>query len=126
MLKKLNILIVEDQPMARLAVQSILTNMGCEVMIAKNGALGLKLAGENHFDLIFMDIGLPDMNGFDVTKNIRALQAPYGEVPIVALTAHDDKEHEQRAYEVGMQEFLTKPLTIDFAKDILERFCGKS
>jgi CheY-like chemotaxis protein len=117
------ILLVEDQLMARIAAQALLTTLGCKVIVAENGMQALALAAENHLDLVFMDIGLPDKSGFEVTKDIRQLPAPYGAVPIIALTAHDDKELIQLAQEVGMQGFYTKPLTKELIHTILEKFC---
>jgi two-component system aerobic respiration control sensor histidine kinase ArcB len=119
----LHILLVEDQIMPRVAAQSLLTTLGAEVKVAETGAQAIQLAKENHFDLVFMDLGLPDMDGFTTTEKNRQLPLPNGTVPIIALTAHDDKENQEHALNVGMQDFVTKPLTAEMTKSVLEKYC---
>lgn len=118
----MRILLVEDLLMARMAAEQLLKKLGCEVTSAEDGATALALAQSEHFDLIFMDIGLPDITGFEVTENIRKLPAPYGTVIIVALTAHDDEENRARSIETGMQGFYTKPLTSEMVQNVFNEF----
>lgn len=120
--KKPCILLVEDQPMARIPAKALLEEAGCDVQTAENGNTAIKLVQENSFDLIFMDLGLPDITGFEATNAIRALPGAFGQTPIVALTAHDGKEIEKKVYEAGMQAFLTKPLTEEKIKEIKKKF----
>lgn len=103
-----NILIVEDNPTAAIAIKIALKKYDCNVTLAENGAKGLAKAQEKRYDLILMDIGLPDTTGLEVTKNIRSLiDKKLASVPIVALTGHVNKKEECLA--VGMQDLLNKP-----------------
>ena len=83
------VLVVEDNKVAAVAVSLELKSLNCTVEIAKNGAEALEKTESNTDDLILMDIGLPDIDGIEVTKKIRALSdARKSRVPIVAWTGH--------------------------------------
>lgn len=108
----LRILIVEDNAMAMLASRAALESFDCKVMEAVNGAQALEMAATHGFDLILLDIGLPDISGIDVAKKIRQQEQQSQHTPavIVALTAHAaESSWCQRAREAGIQNILTKP-----------------
>ncbi len=117
------ILLVEDHPVAGKISKNILLELGCEVDIAENGRAALDLVEKTPYDLIFMDIGLPDMDGYQVTQQIRShgIQE-IAQIPIVALTAHVEREEKQHGLAVGMNTVITKPLTKKWAESILETF----
>ena len=118
-----NVLVVEDNIIARLAVQVIMSSMACHVDVASNGEEALSCCQKNPYDLIFMDIGLGDgMDGYDVTRHIRSQHENMKHTPIIALTAHAGDENKQRCIEAGMNAVLTKPLTKAQAADILKTF----
>lgn len=118
-----NVLIVEDNIIARLAVKILMSSMSCHVDIASHGEEALSMCEKNLYDLIFMDIGLGDgMDGYDVTRHIRNLHEDMKHVPIIALTAHAGDENKQRCIEAGMNAVLTKPLKKVQAADILKTF----
>lgn len=106
-----SILLVEDNKLAAIAVTLNLKTLNCHVNTAEDGSQAIKMAQEGSYDLIFMDIGLPDFSGIEVTKKIRALNDPVkSQVPIVALTGHaNNPEMRQEAIDTGMQEVLSKP-----------------
>lgn len=117
------ILIVEDNTMASKIVENILTQLKFTVHIAANGNTALSLANTNHYELIFMDIGLPDIDGCEVTRRIREIEKTTNRhVPIIGLTAHVDVENHQHCIKAGMEEVLQKPLEPEKANDILHRF----
>lgn len=92
-----------------------------------NGEDALRLVATKHYDIIFMDIGLPGMDGIQVTKKIRKAeqQKGYGSaVPIVALTAKTDPTFATLCLKAGMNGFLHKPLTTDKARDVLAEHTG--
>lgn len=121
--KKKQILVVEDQPVAAEVVKQILTDLNYEVEIAANGSSALHLAKQKHHDLIFMDIGLPDIDGYEVTRQIRLYEGLSDhKVPIIALTAHADRESKELCLTAGMNAVLTKPLLKKQAAQILEVF----
>lgn len=117
------ILVVEDDKLAGLMAKGILTKLDCQVDIAPNGETAIKLAGENHYDLIFMDVGLPDISGNEVTKRIRLTKWDQTRhIPIIALTAHVESEDKQKCIEAGMNAVLSKPIKKEVAMDILNAF----
>ncbi|MBA2657848.1 MAG: response regulator [Tatlockia sp.] len=122
-----SILVVEDNIIAALTLQSCLKRMHCASEHALNGQEAIRLVQANHYDLVLMDLGLPDINGIETTKAIRALNMPQAlNVPIIALTGHSkDNEHAQLSLSAGMQAVFTKPLPQSTLKSILEHFVFK-
>jgi CheY-like chemotaxis protein len=116
------ILLVEDNQMAQMLLKLKLEQVGCTVTTAKDGMTGVKLANENVYDLIFMDIGLPDMSGIDATKAIRKSSGPNAKVPIIALTAHSEEDFKDQALAEGMDDFLMKPLNEVAAQAIIKKY----
>ena len=117
------ILIVEDQLQSSIVVKTILNNFGCNVDVAKDGQTAIDFFKNNSYDLILMDIGLPDINGYEVTKQIRLYEKSFNtRVPIVALTAHFSEEEKQRCLEASMNAIFIKPLLKEKMIDILTAF----
>lgn len=118
-----SILIVEDNEMAAIALQRTLDPFNCHIDIAENGAKAVAMAQEGQYDLILMDIGLPDFTGIEATKKIRSLgDAEKSHVPIVALTGHaNNPETRQEAIDAGMQEVLSKPAKPLALESVLQR-----
>ena len=118
-----SILLIEDDMLTSLVQQMILSNLNCQVDIASTGNAALKLWHAHKYDLIFMDIGLPDLDGCEIARQIRALEASKDTtVPIVALTAHIDSENVAQCFEAGMNMVLNKPLLDNKTKEILDTF----
>lgn len=117
-----SILIVEDQPLAARALSAALEPFHCHVEIARSGAEALELIQENHFALILLDIGLPDLSGIEVAKKIRALaDLSKSQVPIFALTGHaNNPEMRQAAIDAGMQDVTSKPVQPVILEAILQ------
>ncbi len=117
------VLIVEDNPIAQTVAKSILAQLRCNADIAETGKKAVELWKNGGYHLIFMDIGLPDMDGYEVTHEIRLHELTQKtHSPIIALTAHAGDENKQRCIEAGMNAVLTKPLTAKSCTDILEAF----
>jgi two-component system aerobic respiration control sensor histidine kinase ArcB len=119
------ILLVEDHMMVAYAEKAMLAKLSCQVDHAEDGKTAIELAKQTRYDLIFMDIGLPDLDGYEVTKEIRRQEMLEGgeqRVPIIALTAHVDSESHQSCIDVGMDAVLNKPLTMQIATDILAKY----
>jgi two-component system cell cycle response regulator DivK len=111
------ILIVEDNEMNRDVLSRRLRRQGFEVLIATAGLAGLRLAHEARPDLVLMDLGMPDIDGWECTKRLKA-DAVTSAIPIIALTAHAMLGDRQKALDAGCDDFDTKP--IDFP-GLLER-----
>jgi CheY-like chemotaxis protein len=105
------ILIVEDNEMNRDVLSRRLRRQGYEVLIATAGLEGLRLAADARPDLILMDLGMPDIDGWECTKRLKA-ETVTSAIPIIALTAHAMLGDRQKALDAGCDDFDTKP--IDF------------
>lgn len=111
-LPKLNqrLLLVEDNKMNQRVVQVMLQETGCTIDIAENGKEAINLFENNHYDLVFMDVGLPDMDGLQVTEYIRSLGGYAKTLPIIAMTAHALEEDQQNCLKAGADEVVIKPV----------------
>lgn len=106
-LKNKKILVVEDNELNRLVVSTTLMNYGIIITEAVHGKEAIKLLGNNCFDLILMDIQMPEMDGIETTKWIR--EKLLLSIPIIALTANANKNESEKCYRSGMNDYLTKP-----------------
>lgn len=114
-----NVLVVEDNDVNQMVVSGMLNNMGCDVTIAENGQLGIDALQKNNFDIVFMDINMPVLNGCEATKRIRLSENNEQHIPIVALTANVLPEDVKTYFEAGMDEYMSKPFTTDKLNEIL-------
>jgi signal transduction histidine kinase/ActR/RegA family two-component response regulator len=103
-------LIVEDNPVNQKILKRLLAGLGVEVDVAANGQLAVQACDEGEYDIIFMDLQMPVMDGFQATEEIRRRQQPGRKVPIIAVTANSEQEFRARATQVGMDGFLAKPV----------------
>ena len=103
-------------------VKAILKQLDCRVDVADTGEDSVALCMKNHYDLIFMDIGLPGIDGMMAAQLIRAQERPSHRTPIIALTAHDDPIMKTKALAAGMNDYLIKPLTLQTAQAVLDHY----
>jgi two-component system OmpR family response regulator len=107
---KTRVLIVDDEPNIRDLLATSLRFAGYEIQTAANGAQAVAAVTESEPDIILLDVMLPDMNGFSVTKKLRASGI---QSPILFLTARDDVEDKITGLTVGGDDYLTKPFSLD-------------
>lgn len=119
--KTLSILLAEDNLMNQFIAKKIFSSLGYTIEIANNGVEAIQKIKTNTFDLVFMDIQMPEMDGLQATKAILKLQLQYKPI-IVAMTANALKEDELMCLEAGMNDFIAKPFTIEQLKQILQRW----
>jgi len=117
------ILLVEDSKIMQKIGRMILESLDCEIDFATTGKEAVIYASSKPYDLIFMDIGLPDMDGLTVTEAIRESDHSNSLIPIIALTVHSEDQLKAKAEAVGMSDFVVKPLTMGIAKKIIRNFC---
>ncbi|MCR4891864.1 MAG: response regulator [Lachnospiraceae bacterium] len=121
-----HILLAEDNELNAEIAKEVLSSTGAEVDRAENGRLVLdriKEKPEGYYDLIFMDIRMPVMNGYEASRAIRAAEGQYPrEIPIIAMTADAFAEDVQAAKEAGMNEHVAKPLDLDALASVLYRY----
>ncbi|MBT1073398.1 response regulator [Pelotalea chapellei] len=119
--KGLHLLLVEDNELNRQIACELLELVNATVTLATNGreALELVLKGEQHFDLVLMDIQMPEMDGIQATRLIRE-DSRFNALPIIALTAHAFAEERQRSLDAGMNDHVIKPIE---PRELMESIC---
>ncbi len=116
------VLLVEDDKLNQIVAQHILEEeLGATIDIANNGRIALEMVQTNQYDMVIMDIQMPEMDGYTATGEIRKLPAGAGKVPIIALTAHAFKEEEKKCKDAGMNGFISKPIKVEELKKQLKR-----
>jgi two-component system sensor histidine kinase/response regulator len=121
--KPLRILLAEDNPVNQRLAQRLIEKRGHTITFASNGREALNLFAENRYDLILMDIQMPDMDGLEATANIRRIELRDARprILIVALTAHAMKGDREKGIAAGMDQYLTKPLRSAELYELLDR-----
>ncbi len=121
--EELSILIAEDNLINQKVAQSIFKNIGYEIEIAKNGIEAVAMVEEQRFDVIFMDLLMPEMDGYQATDQIREA----GHIlPIVAMSADETPETRNAAFEAGMNDYLMKPARVESIKQLLIKLFSKT
>jgi len=121
---KKSLLIVDDNPINRKLANSMIGKLHSdfEIFEAENGKMALELVSQNDFNLIFMDVQMPDMSGYETTKQIRSLQEKGTRPPIIALTAGTVKGERERCLAAGMDDYLSKPVTMEKLGKMLKKW----
>jgi CheY-like chemotaxis protein len=120
--RKVRVLLVEDNEVNQLVAMNFLKNWGIEGVIANNGREAVQLVQRKGFDLILMDLQMPEMNGYEATKVIRGMNEDYYQkIPIIALTASAMVEMRDKVIALGMTDYVTKP----FHPSDLQRIIAK-
>lgn len=121
-----SILIVEDDILTAKLFCYIAESQGHEAVHAMDGFLALEAIEKSQFDLIFMDIHMPGMNGFDVLKKLKEKNAT-SDVPVIAVTASTIENSDRELYLMsGFSEYIFKPVFVDKLKEIMGRYLGSS
>lgn len=120
------VLLAEDNKLNQVVAAGILRQLGYTVEIVDGGAAAVESCAEAIFDAVLMDVMMPDVDGYEATRRIRANEAAGGTtwVPIVGLSARAMDGDREIAFESGMNDYLTKPLRVDMLKDALARWIG--
>jgi CheY-like chemotaxis protein len=104
----IKVLVVEDIALNQLLIKIILLDFGYDVTIANNGKIAIENLRENHYDIILMDLQMPEMNGFEATAYIRNIIK--SNIPIIALTADVTTVDVEKCKAVGMNDYVSKPI----------------
>jgi CheY-like chemotaxis protein/HPt (histidine-containing phosphotransfer) domain-containing protein len=123
--RPLDILVAEDNAVNRELATTVLRKLGHNVVVASNGQQALDLSECDNFDLILMDVQMPEMGGIEATMNLRRREKESGatrHVPIIGLTAHAMKGDREHALAAGMNEYVTKPLRVEDLSAAIERW----
>jgi CheY-like chemotaxis protein len=117
------VLVVDDIFTNRLLLGEIMEELGCECIHAENGREAIRILEKQPVDIILMDIEMPIMNGLETTRSIRKNFNKMGEtIPIIALTAHNPSMFFEDFEDVGFNELLTKPYSIEKVSGIIQSF----
>lgn len=114
-------LVVEDYFVNQEVTQDILELMGVDVEVAENGREALELYQNQKYDLIFMDIQMPEMDGYQTTREIRRTEKG-DHVPIIALTANALSGDREKCLEAGMDDYISKPIEVEKIEEILKKY----
>ncbi|HRU01189.1 MAG TPA: response regulator, partial [Victivallales bacterium] len=121
---KVKTLLVEDNAVNTKLATAILSKFNCIVECAENGIEAIEKLSQNTYDIVFMDVQMPVMDGFTATSEIRS--GKVGEhnknIPIIAMTAHALKGDKEKCIQAGMNDYISKPISPDEIKRVIENF----
>jgi CheY-like chemotaxis protein len=113
--------LAEDDPSGQKLMEHMLSRLGYDVDLAKNGREVLQLLKDRSYSLVLMDMEMPEMDGFCCTREIRK-EERFRDLPVIALTAHAMKEHRRKTIEAGCTDYLSKPVDRDELQAMLEKY----
>ncbi len=116
----LDVLVAEDNAVNRLVIGKLLKKVGIDAEFAENGQEAVEKLESGHFDLVFMDVRMPVMDGLEATRRIRGRTDELAMIPIIALTANADSDSAQQCLEAGMNIHLGKPVILEQAVRAIE------
>jgi signal transduction histidine kinase/CheY-like chemotaxis protein len=116
------VLVAEDNAVNRLLVKRMFEKLGCRIDLACNGREAVEMARQLHYDVIFMDCFMPELDGYSASREIRALEQGAQRVPIIALTANAMADDRAKCIAAGMDDFLSKPVTVEDIRKALQRW----
>ncbi|WP_074767176.1 response regulator [Magnetospirillum fulvum] len=122
----LRILLIEDNRINQEVARGFLTSLGHRVEIAADAVEGVAMVVRGGFDLVLMDVQLPDMDGYQATKLIRSLDGPQARVPVIAMTANAMEGDRERCLAAGMDDYLSKPIRRPVLAATLARWSGNA
>ncbi|WP_243312140.1 response regulator [Fundidesulfovibrio agrisoli] len=126
--RSLSILVVEDNPMNLHVFQEFLASLGHRVAAAEDGVAALDALRRESFDLVFMDVQMPRMDGLEAVRRIRAGECGenVAQMPVIALTAYAMRGDRERFIDAGMTDYLAKPVPLGVLQELVERYSRKA
>jgi PAS domain S-box-containing protein len=122
--KRVHVLLAEDNLVNQKVAAKLLEKLGHRVDIAANGKEAVRAWENGHFDVILMDCQMPEMDGYEATRQIRHRELPSHRTPIIALTAHAMKGADDDCRAAGMDGYITKPIDSELLRSTIEHFCA--
>ena len=120
--KNTHILVTEDNPVNQMVASELLEGFGCTVTPAGNGIEALIMVEKNQFDLILMDCQMPEMDGFEATKQIRKNESSEKRIPVVAFTANAMEGDKEKCIAAGMDDYISKPVNQNELTAVLSKW----
>lgn len=121
----LYILLAEDNPVNQMVTGKLLEKLGCHYVVVSNGLECLDSLKNDQYDLILMDCLMPEMDGLETTRKIRASGGHCADIPIIALTAKAMAADEQACLDAGMNDYIDKPVNLERMKNLLSEWAEK-
>ncbi len=118
------VLVVDDNDVNQMVATGMFKNIGCDITTADNGQVALDILKDNTYDVVFMDINMPVLNGFDATKQFRQNEVEGEHLPIVALTANILPEDVESYYQAGMDDYISKPFSTEDLSKKLDKWAS--
>jgi signal transduction histidine kinase/CheY-like chemotaxis protein len=122
--KNPSVLLIEDNQLIQIIHKSMLEDLGCKVAVTDSAYKTFSLL-ENNYDILFVDIGLPDMAGFELIKKIREHDEHSAHIPIIVLTGYSEENERQLCLRMGANEVVVKPVAKETLKSLLEHYIKK-
>jgi CheY-like chemotaxis protein len=114
------VMVVEDDPINMMLISEVLRKMGFQILKAENGRKALDILPHHQPELIFMDVNMPELDGFATTRLIRQMPEPHCSLPIIALTADAMQGDKERCIEAGMNSYVSKPFRLEEIEFVLK------
>jgi CheY-like chemotaxis protein len=118
------VLVAEDSPVNQIVASRALERCGCSVEIVATGTDALRALAAQHYDAVLMDCQMPDMDGYEATREFRRRERGSARTPVIAMTAHAMTGDRERCIEAGMDDYITKPFRPEKLLAVLERWIG--
>lgn len=123
MSEKIKVLVVEDHFINQELMKEMLDRFDCDVDTAENGIEALERVENSHYSVIFMDLQMPEMDGFEATKEIRKIQErKKAKTPIIAITANAMQGDQKKCLDAGMDDYLSKPFELNDIENLLKKY----
>ena len=120
------VLVAEDNIVNQKVAQRMLEKLGCQVQVVANGKEAVEILELIHFDLVFMDCQMPQMDGYEATAEIRQRESGSRHIPIIAFTAHTMRGDRERCLAAGMDDYIPKPVKSADLRRVLQEWQGRA
>lgn len=119
------VLLIEDLRAAQKVATEIFSSLGCKVLIASSASYAFGLMLNRHSDIVFIDLMLPDIDGFEIPSIIRSMERHNTRIPLIAVTANSSEDLGNKCRLSGFDDWLVKPVTLESVRYILYKHLDK-
>ena len=120
------VLVVEDSPVNRLVAVHMLERCGFRAHVVNDGREALQALSTQRYDAVLMDCQMPDIDGYEATRELRRRESDGRRTPVIAMTAHAMTGDRERCVEAGMDDFIAKPVRSQTLDEVLHRWIGST
>jgi CheY-like chemotaxis protein len=119
------VLVVEDSPVNRLVAVHVLERLGFRAHVVNDGREALQALSSQRYDAVLMDCQMPDIDGYEATRELRRRENGGRHTPVIAMTAHAMTGDRERCLDAGMDDYIAKPVRSQTLNDVLSRWIGR-